>query len=250
MLLKAALNGARPPAAHPALPITPEQLAAAAASSVAAGAAALHLHARDAAGRESLDADDVARALAAVRAACPGVPVGVSTGAWIEPDLERRLALIAAWSARPDFASVNLQEDGALAVARALLASGVGVEAGLASAADAELLAASGLAHRCLRVLIEPAEQDLAAARATVAAIIRALDRGQVAPARLLHGEDAVAWAMLRDAAALGYDTRVGLEDVVLLPDGAPAPDNAALVAAAHRIIAGDPHEGSLAEVH
>lgn len=242
MLLKAALNGARPPGAHLALPITPEELAAAAASSVAAGAGALHLHVRDAWGRESLAAADVARALTAVRAACPGVPVGISTGAWIEPDLERRLALIAAWSVRPDFASVNLPEPGALAVARALLAGGVALEAGLASAADAELLVASGLAHRCLRVLIEPVERDLAAARATVAAIVRALDGGHVEPARLLHGEDATAWPLLRDAVALSYDTRVGLEDVLLLPDGAPAPDNAALVLAARRIMAGDRH--------
>ncbi|MGN6634958.1 MAG: 3-keto-5-aminohexanoate cleavage protein [Oryzihumus sp.] len=30
-----------------------------------------------------------------------------------------------------------------------------------------------------------------------------------------------------------GLDTRVGLEDTLRLPDGTPAPDNAALVAAA-----------------
>jgi uncharacterized protein (DUF849 family) len=33
-------------------------------------------------------------------------------------------------------------------------------------------------------------------------------------------------------------DARIGLEDTQVLPDGSPAPDNAALVAAALRILA------------
>jgi uncharacterized protein (DUF849 family) len=37
---------------------------------------------------------------------------------------------------------------------------------------------------------------------------------------------------MARRAAALGLMLRIGLEDVAELPDGSPAPDNAALVAA------------------
>jgi uncharacterized protein (DUF849 family) len=46
-LLKACLNGNRPPGAHPALPLTPPELAADTAASVAAGAAAVHVHPRD-----------------------------------------------------------------------------------------------------------------------------------------------------------------------------------------------------------
>ena len=65
--------------------------------------------------------------------------MGVSTGAWIEPDLERRVELIAGWSA-PDYASVNLSEDGADDVMRALLGAGVGIEAGVWSVEDAERL--------------------------------------------------------------------------------------------------------------
>ena len=49
----------------------------------------------------------------------------------------------------------------------------------------------------------------------------------------LLHGQDAVAWPVLRRAQALGLDTRIGLEDTLTLPDGSPAPDNASLVRAA-----------------
>lgn len=42
MLIKACLNGSRVLADHPALPLTPSQLAEAAAQAVAAGAGALH----------------------------------------------------------------------------------------------------------------------------------------------------------------------------------------------------------------
>jgi uncharacterized protein (DUF849 family) len=108
MLIKACLNGARAPGEHPALPLTPAQLAADGAAAVAAGAQALHIHPRDAAGRETLAVDDAVRA---VQAASPGVPVGVSTGAWIVPDVSARVAAVRAWRA-PAMASVNLSEDG------------------------------------------------------------------------------------------------------------------------------------------
>lgn len=49
----------------------------------------------------------------------------------------------------------------------------------------------------------------------------------------LLHGQDGGAWPVLRPAGALGLDTRVGLEDTLLLPDGRPAQDNAQLIRAA-----------------
>jgi hypothetical protein len=50
---------------------------------------------------------------------------GVTTVADIEPDLQRRLALISRWT-QPAYASVNLCEDGAVEVMRTLLAAGNG----------------------------------------------------------------------------------------------------------------------------
>jgi uncharacterized protein (DUF849 family) len=47
----------------------------------------------------------------------------------------------------------------------------------------------------------------------------------------LLHGFLATAWPMLDAAARRGYDTRIGLEDTIHLPDGALASGNAELVA-------------------
>ena len=176
--------------------------------------------------------------VAAVRDAC-GVPVGVSTGAWIEPDLGRRLELIAGWSA-PDYASVNLSEAGAADVMRRCSSAGVGIEAGVWSVEDAERLAACGLGDRVTRILVEPV--DVAAGRrrsAIVDEIHAALDRLGLTAPRLQHGDGEATWVLLRDAVRRGIDTRIGLEDTVAGPDGARADGNEALVRAARDLGAG-----------
>ncbi len=234
MLIKACLNGNRPPDAHPALPVTPDELAREAAAAVRAGAGALHFHPRRADGAETLEPEAQGAALRAVRAACPGIPVGVSTGIWIEPDLNRRLALVRAWTALPDFASVNFAEPGAAELCVLLLARGIGVEAGLAAAEDVRLLGESGLASRCLRMLLEPPEEAAAEALVTATQIVHTLDEWRIEDVpRLLHGSEAAAWPMLETALAWAYDTRIGLEYTLAMPDGRLAQDNAALVARA-----------------
>ena len=239
MLVKACLNGARSPAEHPALPVTPAGLAGEASAAVAAGAGALHVHPRGGDGAETLAAGPVAAALAAIRAACPGVPVGVSTGLWISgDDPERRLAEIGSWAGveRPDFASVNLSEEGAGEVAAALRAVGVGVEAGTWSEANAEAVADGVLGGELVRILIEPQDSDAGTAVASAAAVERTLsDRGVPGP-RLHHGYGAATWAVLAAAVEHGRDIRVGFEDTLELPDGTTAAGNAELVAAAVRL--------------
>jgi uncharacterized protein (DUF849 family) len=54
---------------------------------------------------------------------------------------------------------------------------------------------------------------------------------------RLLHGFEKFTWSFIALASSLGYDTRVGFEDTLTLPDGNPARDNGDLVAAALNII-------------
>src|SRR5215469_8892709 len=101
--MKACLNGQRRRADHPALPVTPAELAGSAAGAVLAGAEAVHLHPRGADGRESLLAADVGAAVAAIRQACPGVPVGVTTGLWVTAgDAAARSAAVAGWAALDD----------------------------------------------------------------------------------------------------------------------------------------------------
>jgi uncharacterized protein (DUF849 family) len=231
VLLQAALNGDRTKADHPAVPLSADELARDAAACVAAGAGAMHLHPRDAEGRETLDRAVVDPVVRAVREAC-GVPVGVSTGAWIEPDLERRLALIRAWTA-PDYASVNVSEAGAPAVMEALRAAGVGIEAGVWSVEDAGRLAATGHAGDVTRILVEPVDPPPDDAVAIVAAIHTELDRLGITAPRLQHGDGEATWALIGDAVGRGLDTRVGLEDTL---DGE---DNPALVRAARRLGAG-----------
>jgi uncharacterized protein (DUF849 family) len=237
MLLKACLNGARRPTEHARVPLTPAELARDAVAVVAAGAGAIHVHPRASDGRESLDGDAVGAAVNAVRGAVPQTPIGVTTGAWVEPDPERRIALIDHWPVRPDFASVNFSEDGAARTSEILLAHGVGVEAGLWTAEDVERLARSGIADQCLRMLLEPFDQHLADALATVEALEVALDKAGIGAPRLLHGLAAMAWPLVNTAIERGYDTRIGLEDVLVLDDGKPAADNAELVAAAQRLV-------------
>ncbi|HXH21760.1 MAG TPA: 3-keto-5-aminohexanoate cleavage protein [Dehalococcoidia bacterium] len=231
VLVKACLNGARPAGSHPALPVTPEQLAAAARAAQAAGAGAVHIHPRDPSGRESLAAADVGAALRAVRAACPGLPVGVTTGAWIVSDAGLRRDLVSAWTEMPDFASVNWREEGAEDLAGLLLERGVGVEAGLFTLEDAFAFRSSPIAPACLRALVEvrrvEEQEPIALAAAMDAALV---DLGIDV---LHHGFGQDTWGVLEAALRLGRDIRIGLEDTFTLPDGATAPDNAALVRAA-----------------
>jgi uncharacterized protein (DUF849 family) len=236
-LLQAALNGSRRREEHPAVPTSSPELADAAAQAVAAGAGAIHIHVRDRQGAESVAPEDVARAVTALRAAAPGTPVGVSTGAWIMRDPARRHATVAGWSVWPDYTSVNFDETGAEEIAALVLSRGAGVEVGLPHPAAAQRLAGSGLAGRCLRVLIEPREQDLRAALATVARIEAVLDGAPIGLPRLLHGLDRTAWPLIAEAAARGYDTRIGLEDTLTLADGSMAASNTVLVAEARRAL-------------
>lgn len=231
MLIKACLNGAREPGEHPTLPLTAEELALDAALVVGAGAGALHIHPRDTDGKQSLAAQDQAAAISAIRTRCPGIPVGVSTAIWIEPDVALRLRSVQEWTVLPDFASVNFEEPGIVELCNALLERGIGVEVGLSSAAEVELLHKSGLAERCLRVLIEPVEEETSAALISITAIIHALDEAHIRLPRLLHGFEATVWPLLDAALHHGYDTRIGLEDTLTQADGSPASGNEELVA-------------------
>jgi uncharacterized protein (DUF849 family) len=235
MLIECALNGARTRAEHPDVPCTPRELADAAREAVAAGARAVHFHVRGRDERESLDADDVALAVEAVRAAIPATPFGVSTGAWIVPDVKARYEKVAAWRVLPPFASINFNEEGGVALAELLLSRGVRIEAGVGSPEAVEALVASGLAGRCLRVMFEPEQQDVQVALDGVERLEKMLDRAGVKAPRLLHGLNRTAWDLIDAAVQRGYDTRIGFEDVLTLHDGLQAPSNASLVEEAAR---------------
>jgi uncharacterized protein (DUF849 family) len=233
MIVQACINGDRARAFHPAVPVTLEAIVADARAVVAAGAAEVHLHVRDDAGRETLQPDVVDRTIAAVRQACPGTLIGISTGHWIERDDARRRDYLRQLSVLPDHASVNFIEDDCPAVIEILRMRGIGIEAGLWTAADARRCLDLDLIGAMLRVLIEINHQDEAAAFEELAAVEQVLGHAPARKPILLHGSDAMVWRLMDEAFARGYSTRVGLEDGATLPGGAIAPSNAALVAAA-----------------
>jgi uncharacterized protein (DUF849 family) len=238
VLVKACLNGRRRPNEHPAVPVTPAEVAREASRAVEQGALAVHVHARGPDGLETLDSASCGATLRAVREACPGVPVGLTTGAWIEPDPVHRVVLVHRWEERPDFASANFSEEGTDELCATLLDLGIGIEAGLASLADARAFSASRFADRCLRVLVE-VDGDAAEAVRLSEEIDAELDRADVEVPRVHHGYDIATWAVVEAAVKRGRDLRVGLEDTLVLPDGRLAAHNGELVAAAVRLAAG-----------
>jgi len=229
MRVKACLNGGRTRAEHPAVPQSPPELAADAIAVRDAGAFAVHVHPRDRGGAQTMDARSCDAAVAAIRAAVPGLPVGLSTSEAIDPDPFARAAAVRAWRERPDFVSVNFSELGWAGIVRAAVHAGIAVEAGLATTADAQALARSPFAHQIVRALVE-VEGGAEEARAIA----------QLIPAgipQLWHGYGERTWEVLSAAEAARTDVRVGLEDVLVLPDGHVAANNAELVAAAVELI-------------
>ncbi|MDG6911137.1 MAG: 3-keto-5-aminohexanoate cleavage protein [Nitrososphaerota archaeon] len=238
-MLQATLNGGLTKADHPAVPVSTQELVRDAKACVHYGANAFHIHPRDAKGRETLNPEIVDDVVNKVKAAC-GVAVGVTTGAWIEPKVRLRVAQVRRWTS-PDYATVNLSEEGSTEVMRALLEAGVGIEAAVWTMEDVHRLEASGLSDRVLRVYVEPFRIPAAGAVSFVNRIHQALDSlGMEAP-RLQHGDGAATWTLLRDAVRRGIDTRIGLEDTLRGPDGKATRSNADLVKAAHKICSAPP---------
>ncbi|MFF0301229.1 3-keto-5-aminohexanoate cleavage protein [Streptomyces sp. NPDC004562] len=237
-MVQVCLNGSRGACDGTAVPLTPAALAESAAGAVAAGATDVHVHPKSPCWRDSLSARVLAPVLTALRDRVR-VPVGVTTGAWAEPDPAARVARVRGWTILPDHASVNWHEPGAEEVAAALLERGVGVEAGIWSGTDgAARFAASPLGPKVLRVLAEVTDPDPDGAVTTARALLAELGPAHGRPV-LLHGEDGGAWPVLRLAGRLGLATRIGLEDTLFLPDGERAASNADLVGESLKWLAG-----------
>jgi uncharacterized protein (DUF849 family) len=232
--LQVALNGDR---IHPAVPRTPAAIAAAAEAAVRAGAQSVHVHAFDGAGRETLDGAACGEVLRGIRRICPDTPVSLTTSATIVPAPEDRLRIVSAWDELPDLITANQGEPGIVELCEMLLSRGVKIEAGLLTVSDARAFVDSGLAPRCRRVLIEPLEIDPEEAIRNAAAMEEIVTAAGITLEQVHHGYGTACWAVNHRALARGHGIRTGMEDVTVLPDGSPAADNAALVAAAVALI-------------
>ena len=141
------------------------------------------------------------------------------------------------WTVLPDYVSVNIHEPEAEAIIALMQARGIGVEAGLWTRAAAARFVASRLPRYSLRVLVEMTSEDPAVADAEAEAVLDTLRGAGITVPILLHGEGGSVWPMVQMALARDLATRVGLEDGYDLPGGALAASNAALVAAAARVL-------------
>lgn len=234
MLIQAALNGSTSRTLHTGVPLTSSELAASARAAKDAGATLIHIHPRDTSGAQTLAAEYVIPAVSAVRDAT-GLPVGVTSGIWtVNGEPGRRLELVKDWAGpdRPDFMSINLNEPGIEPLADLVSSLGIGIEADVWTADDARHLGECSFRDRVLRVIVEPVDRKPADAVATACEVSAELDRLGITVPQVHHGYGMATWDVLKAAAERGFDLRVGLEDTTFLPDGTPAPANAALVAA------------------
>jgi uncharacterized protein (DUF849 family) len=166
--------------------------------------------------------------------ASPRVPVGVTTGLWVtRHDVVARRDDIADWAdllpeQRPDFASVNVSEPGWQELVAILDEAGIAAEAGVWSVADAA--AAASRDTDWLRILVEIIDTPAMNATQRADEILAQLSAADVIAPVLLHGEGESCWPLVAHAGRLGLATRIGLEDVLVGPQGQPVADNAELV--------------------
>lgn len=242
LIVSVAPNGARRGKAdHPAIPLTADEIGREAARCRDAGAAMIHLHVRDRAGRHLLDADAYREATAAIRrTAGDEIIVQVTTEAAGRYGPETQRAVMR--ELRPEALSVALREMVADAEAEPEAAAFFAWLAAERIIPQYILYAPDEIArYRELR-----ARGVIPGARHFLLFVLGRYGGGDSRPRDLLpfiaaHGDDPSPWAVCafgrREnacalvAAALGGHARVGFENNLHLADGRPAPDNAALVA-------------------
>lgn len=203
-----------------------------------AGAQSLHFHPYDEEGKETLEARLCAAALRAVRNACPGIPISLSTSAAIEPNPKRRLELIDSWTELPNLVTANQGEEGITELCRRLAAKRIGIEAGLLTLDDARTFVHLGIADECKRVLVESLNADPQQAVAHAYEIENVLWEAEIPLEQVHHGDGIASWAVNRRAVERGHGIRTGLEDTPVLPNGRVTTGNGELVAAAAEMLA------------
>lgn len=232
-------NGARKSKVdHPALPLTPAELAETARTCAAAGATAIHLHVRDGDGRHTLDADAYRAAVAAVRDAAD-IRIQITTEAAGVFDVGAQIDCLAQGLA-PE-ASVALRE---IERAPERLAEAYRV----ANAAGTEVQHILYAPEEVTR-LVGYVDAGTIPARFTSALfVLGRYTPGQIsspddlAPFLAAQGAEHLNWSVcafgpreqdcLLAALEAGGGVRIGFENNTISPDGTQFEDNAAAVAA------------------
>lgn len=110
MIINVAATGAVPSRAdNPAVPFTPEEIAADVLACASAGATVFHLHMRDEAGAPIHRRDLYERTIAAIRSVRTDLVLGVTTSSRVGSDVrDRMIGLALEPDLRPEFASLSL----------------------------------------------------------------------------------------------------------------------------------------------
>ncbi|PSL20048.1 3-keto-5-aminohexanoate cleavage protein [Shimia abyssi] len=238
-LIMVAPNGARRSKAdHPALPVTPDEIAETAKACFAAGADALHLHVRDDDGAHSLDSGRYREAMTEVARAVPNMRLQITTEAVGIYSVAQQLTCLN--EVAPNWASVSVREiarDPELASRVYATCADMGCEVQhiLYDSDDIDLL------QRWWADETVPAKQD------SVLFVLGRYSAGQVSKPSDLNPflvalPNAKNWmlcafgpqehACLVDGAGRGGNLRVGFENSLVSATGYQHANNAASVAA------------------
>ncbi|MCV0394805.1 MAG: 3-keto-5-aminohexanoate cleavage protein [Rhizobiaceae bacterium] len=237
-------GGRRTKADHPALPMTPAELAATAADCLEAGAAMIHVHVRDRDGRHLLNAEAYRDAIKAIRAETgERMVIQITSEALGIYGAPEQMAVVRA--TRPRAVSLALREIAPDAAAEPAFADFLGwlkaerIAPQFILYEPAEAVRLDGLRRRGLVPFDEPPVlyvlgRYTAGQTSTPQDLLPFLAPGQPVFRRWMccafgHHE-AACTAM---AGLLGGGLRVGFENNLRLPTGETAPSNADLVRAA-----------------
>lgn len=237
MLIKIAINGARPKEENKHIPQSLSEIENEVRLLYENGNKIFHIHCYDENGNESLRPKDVNKLVCMIKNISPEILIGISSGDWIEPDLDRRKNYIKEWKNVPDFISVNMIEDNAIEISKLLISKGVKIEAGLNEKKAAKIFVESDLVKDCFRILIEPEPENIDSAIETIDEIEEVLNNYNIEIPRLLHGFNVVSWEILKEAKKRGYDSRIGMEDTIYLENGEKVKSNLELIQYANKII-------------
>jgi 3-keto-5-aminohexanoate cleavage enzyme len=221
-----------------ALPVSPEEIAAAARDAHDAGAAVVHVHLRDADQRPTADLETARRTIALIEEACPAL-VQLSTGVGLGVQLEERSKLVEV---KPAMATLNVcsmtfgkgefsnPPDGVRKLAYRMGELGVKPELELYDGGHLEMalqLHSEGLLQEPLQFsLVMGVLGGMAATPANLVALIDRIPEGSIWQ---VIGIGRHNLPMTAIGLAMGGNARTGMEDTLMVRRGQPTTGNGEL---------------------
>ncbi len=245
---------------NPALPTSPEEIAAAARGAWEAGAAIVHVHVRDTDGAPTADLQTARRTVGLIEDACP-VLIQLSTGVGLAVPFEEREQLVLA---RPRMATLNVcsmsfgagefrnPPDGVRRLAARMRELEIKPELEIYDTGHLEV----ALALHAEGLLAEPLQFSIVlgvrgGAPATAASLLSMVSRIPEGAVWQAIGIGRANLELTTIGLALGGNARTGMEDTLMLRRGVLASSNAELVSRLvniARAIERDPADAEAAE--